>query len=89
MPTKTVRISANSTFQKLTDGPADVILNPVKGHAELYCGNSAPAPTVGNTFLMKAVAGENYLQFSVANGSSLYVRGLGTANVTFSAIIGN
>ena len=73
MSTVTVKFTANTTFQKVIDGPKIVIINPESGFSDMYIGGSAPGGT-GNTFLLKPVAGENYLEIHLDGTEDLYVK---------------
>jgi len=84
--TKTVQFVANTIWSEAASGPKDIIFNPSKGHTEIYIGNTAPSNDVSNTFLVKAVAGENYLNFSLETGDKLYVKTVSQNGATVSWI---
>ena len=74
MATKTKSFTANSTFQSIVSGPKVVTLNPAIGAVTIYIGSSAPAANTTDTFLVKPVAGENYLDIELGSGDTLYVK---------------
>jgi len=86
MATKTAKFSANTTWQKIVDGPRTVSLNPVTGFSEIFIGASLPNANEANTFLVKPVAGENYLTLTLDSSTDLFIRSTHTANAVVSWI---
>lgn len=71
--TKTVRFIANTTFQQAAAGPLTMTVNPEIGYSLIFIGTSVPGSS-SNTFLLKPVAGENYLEIVLENNDKLYVK---------------
>ena len=75
--TQTVKITANSSYQKIADGPIDLILNPVSGVASLIIktGATIPDPNFANTFTLKSGVVDGGLNpISISNGSSAFIK---------------
>jgi hypothetical protein len=82
--TQTNNITANTTYQKIADGPLDIVLNPVTGVTYLVIKTTAgtPSSNYANTFVMKSGVVDGGLNpMTIANGSSVYVRSAGSSSV--------
>lgn len=86
MATRTAKFIANTTWQQIVAGAKNVTLNPVSGYCDLYIGTSLPSGGEANTFLLKPVAGENYLDLTLGSGDNLYVKSRATNGGTISWI---
>lgn len=51
-----------------------VILNPVSGVTDMFIGGSSPSGNEANTFILKPVAGENYLEVTLDATEDLYLK---------------
>lgn len=88
MATKTVKFTANTTFQNAASGPLEMDLSPERGFFEMYISTTSPysgnttnlVPAAANTFLLKPVAGENYLNVVLSAGDSMWLRTLRDTN---------
>jgi hypothetical protein len=78
MATKTKKLIANTTFQEIGAGPLFLTINPERGFFEMYINLANTAPTANTTdiFLVKPVAGENYLDVELATGDKIWMRTL-------------
>lgn len=87
--TQTVKLIANSTFQKIADGPTQVILNPVIGVSALVIKTgSAPSANFANTFTLKSGVVDGGLNpITIANGSSAYIKSLSGERVIVDYIL--
>lgn len=73
MATKTVNFTANTSWVQAAAGPLALTINPTTHYTDLFVGTGAPGGTA-NTFLLKPVAGENYLDLSLDSGDFLYIK---------------
>lgn len=80
MSSKTVKFTANTTWRSAAVGPLTITLNPVSGFCDIWVGantanvsNEQPT-TTANTFLLKPVAGENYVELTLESGDELWIR---------------
>lgn len=76
MATKTKKLIANTTFQEIAIGPLNLTINPERGFFELYVDIASASPTISTTnlFLIKPVAGENYLDVEISAGDKVWLR---------------
>ena len=73
--TQTVKFTANTTWQEAAEGPLTIILNPMTGFTKMVIGEANTLPVSDDdVFYLKSVAGENYLEFELEDGDSMYLR---------------
>lgn len=75
---RTARITANNThYVKIAEGPVAIAINPEDNIQLVIAANTAvPNVAEANTFILKNVAGENYINFSIDAGDAAYVKSL-------------
>lgn len=88
--TQTVKLIANSSFQKIADGPIQIMLNPVTGVAALVIkvGATVPSANFANTFTLKSGVVDGGLNpITIANGSSAFIKALSGERVVVDYIL--
>jgi|GEM_PF-2916547 len=86
--TQTIRFEANTTWQQVVSGPASITLNPELEFSYMYIGASAPTESTTDIFLLKPVAGENYLEVTLESGDSIFLKALKEEGAVVSYIQG-
>lgn len=84
--TKTVKFTANSTWQEAITGPKTATINVEQRFVDIYIGTTAPNANTTDIFLYKPVAGENYLDITLETGDKFYVKSHGEYNSVISWI---
>lgn len=86
MATTIARFTANNTWQSVASGAGTFTINPENGYGHMAINTSLPAANTNDYFLVKPVAGENYLTIELAGGDNIYLRSLGERTFTVSWI---
>lgn len=78
MAAKTTTFVSNTSFQKIADGPTNLVLMPITGASSLVIkSGGAPSASFANTFLLKSgVLDGGFGPIWLSSGDSAYIKTL-------------